>query len=58
MRIGTVLIASGISATVFIDDLNIRLKCQITGNITVRPKDTVLVELLPGGLTGMIIGVM
>ncbi len=58
MRIGTVLIVSGISVTVLIDDLNIRLKCQVTGDIIVKPKDIVLVEMLPGRLTGMIIGVM
>ncbi len=58
MRIGTVLIVSDSGATVLIDDLNIRLKCQIITNITVKPKDSVLVELLPGGLSGIIIGVM
>lgn len=58
MRIGTVLIVSGISVTVLIDDLNIRLKCQVIDNIIVKPMDIVLVEILPGRLTGMIIGVM
>lgn len=58
MRIGTVLIASGRDATVYIDDLDIRLKCQLVENITVKVNDSVVVELLPGGLNGVIIGVM
>ncbi len=58
MRIGTVLIASGRDATVYIDDLDIRLKCQVVENITVKVNDSVVVELLPGGLNGVIIGVM
>lgn len=58
MRIGTVLIASETEATVSIDDLEIRLKCRMLENITVKENDNVLVELLPGGLSGVIIGVM
>lgn len=58
MRIGKVLIASGEEATVYIDDLDIRLKCQVVENITVKVNDSVVVELLPGGLNGVIIGVM
>lgn len=58
MRIGTVLIASGRDATVYIDDLDIRLKCQVVENIIVKVNDSVVVEMLPGGLNGVIIGVM
>lgn len=58
MRIGTVLIASGRDATVYIDDLDIRLECQVVENITVKVNDSVVVEMLPGGLNGVIIGVM
>ena len=58
MRIGTVLIASGRDATVYIDDLDIRLKCQVVENIIVEVNDSVVVEMLPGGLNGVIIGVM
>lgn len=58
MRIGTVLIASRAEATVYIDDLDIRVKCQMIENITVKENDSVLVEMLPGDLHGVIIGVM
>lgn len=58
MRIGTVLIASEAEAAVYIDDLDIRVKCQIVKNIIVKANDTVAVELLPGDLNGVIIGVM
>ena len=58
MRIGTVLIASETEATVYIDDLDIRMKCRILENISVKENDSVVVELLPGGLNGVIIGVM
>lgn len=58
MRIGTVLIASEAEAAVYIDDLDIRVKCQIVKNISVKANDTVAVELLPGDLNGVIIGVM
>lgn len=58
MRIGTVLIASETEATVYIDDLDIRMKCRMLENIAVRENDSVVVELLPGGLNGVIIGVM
>lgn len=58
MRIGTVLIASEISATVYIEDLDIRMKCRMVKNVTVRVNDSVVVELLPGGINGLIIGVM
>ena len=58
MRIGTVLIASETEATVYIDDLDIRMKCRMIENITVNVNDNVLVELLPGELNGVIIGVM
>lgn len=58
MRIGTVLINGGNEATVFIDDLNIRVKCSILKHITVEVNDSVLVEFLPGGKKGVIIGVM
>ena len=58
MRIGTVLITSKSEATVYIDDLDIRLKCKMIENITVEVNDSVLVELLPGNLNGVIIGVM
>ena len=58
MRIGTVLIASETSATVYIEDLDIRKKCRMVKNVTVRVNDSVVVELLPGGLNGLIIGVM
>lgn len=58
MRIGTVLIASGRDATVYIDDLDIRLKCQVVENIIVKVNDSVVVEMLPGGLNGVIIGEM
>ena len=50
--------ASGAEATVYIDDLDIRVKCQMLENISVRENDSVVVELLPGGLNGVIIGVM
>ena len=52
------MIASETEATVSIDDLEIRLKCRMLENITVKENDNVLVELLPGGLSGVIIGVM
>ena len=58
MRIGTVLSASGTEATVYIDDLDIRVKCQMIENITVKENDSVVVELLSGCLNGVIIGVM
>lgn len=58
MRIGTVLVNGGNKATVFIDELNIRVKCSIIRNITVEVNDSVLVEFLPGGKKGVIIGVM
>lgn len=58
MRIGTVLIVNETSATVYIDDLDIRMKCQIAEHIEVKENDSVLVEILPGGLNGVIIGVM
>lgn len=58
MRIGTVLIASETSATVYIEDLDIRMKCRMVKNVTVRVNDSVVVELLPGGINGLIIGVM
>lgn len=58
MRIGKVLIASGEEATVYIDDLDIRVKCKLVENVTVKINDSVVVELLPGGLKGVIIGVM
>lgn len=58
MRIGTVLIASETSATVYIEDLDIRMKCRMVKNVIVRVNDSVVVELLPGGMNGLIIGVM
>ena len=58
MRIGTVLIKSGEEVTVFIDDLCIRVKCRLLKHITVEVNDTVLIEFLPGGKKGVIIGVM
>lgn len=58
MRIGTVMSASGAEATVYIDDLDIRVKCQMLENIAVKENDSVVVELLPGGFNGVIIGVM
>lgn len=58
MRIGTVLIVSEVEAVVYIDDLDIRVKCQIVKNIIVKVNDMVAVELLPGGLSGVIIGVL
>lgn len=58
MRIGTVLIVSGVDATVYIDDLDIRVKCQVVENITVKVNDSVVVELFSGGINGVIIGVM
>ncbi|MCI7108027.1 MAG: hypothetical protein MR945_09120 [Agathobacter sp.] len=58
MRIGTVLIKSGEEVTVFIDDLGIRVKCRLLKHITVEVNDTVLIEFLPGGKKGVIIGVM
>lgn len=58
MRIGTVLIASEPEATVYLDDLDIRMKCRMLENITVKVNDSVVVELLPEGLNGVIIGVM
>lgn len=58
MRIGTVLTASGREATVYIDDLDIRVKCQIVKGVTVKVNDGVAVELLSGCTNGVIIGVM
>lgn len=58
MRIGTVLIVYEVEAVVYIDDLDIRVKCQIVENIIVKVNDMVAVELLPGGLSGVIIGVL
>ena len=58
MRIGTVLIVQESDAKVYIDDLDIRMNCRIIGNMTVRVNDSVLVELFPGGLHGVIVGVM
>ena len=58
MRIGQVLAVSGEIATVFIDEVEIRVKCQIVKNVTVVSNDIVLVELFPGGVNGVIIGVM
>lgn len=58
MRIGTVLNVSGADATVYIDDLDIRVKCQMVGDIVVKVNDSVVVELFPGGINGVIIGVM
>lgn len=58
MRIGTVLTASETSATVYIEDLDIRMKCRIVKDTTVKVNDSVVVELLPGGVNGLIIGVM
>lgn len=58
MRIGTVLTASGRKATVYIDDLDIRVKCQIVKGVTVKVNDGVAVELFAGCTNGVIIGVM
>ncbi len=58
MRIGTVLVPAETSVTVSIDDLGIRIKCEMIRGVTVKENDCVLVELLPGGLKGVIIGVM
>lgn len=58
MRIGQVLAVSGEIATVFIDELEIRVKCQIVKNVAIVANDIVLVELFPGGVNGVIIGVM
>ncbi len=58
MRIGTVLVPAETSVTVSIDDLGIRIKCELIRGVTVKENDRVLVELLPGGLKGVIIGVM
>lgn len=59
MRIGTVLRKLGdTDAVVFIDDLEVQIKCQVASGIEVRQNDSVVIELLPGGLSGVIIGVM
>lgn len=58
MRIGTVLTASGREAMVYLDDLDIRVKCQIVKGITVKVNDRVAVELYSGCVNGVIIGVM
>ena len=58
MRIGTVLIASDTSATVLIEDLGIRMKCQIIKGIAVKVNDRALVEFTIGDSKGVIIGVM
>ena len=49
MRIGTVLVPAETSVTVSIDDLGIRIKCELIRGVTVKENDLVLVELLRGG---------